>query len=63
MELSVQDHDLLDASPETTTVIGDIETWGIDYLDNGTVENDYAAWCAWHDDRHKGSPVLDAPEE
>ena len=62
MELSVQDHALLDASPEATTVIGDIDTWAMGYIDSGVVENDYAQWCAWHD-RLKEPPVLDASEE
>lgn len=62
MELSVQDHDFLDASLETTTVIGDIETWAMHYLDNGAVEDDYTKWCAWHD-RQKGPQVLDVSEE
>ena len=62
MELSVQDHAVLDASPEATTVLGDIDTWGMDYLDTGAVEDDYAQWCAWHA-RLQRPAVLDVSEE
>ena len=62
MYLSVQEHALLDALPEATTVIGDIDTWAIRYLDTGIVEDDYAAWCAWRD-RQKRLVGLDASED
>ena len=62
MYLSVQEHAILDALPEATTVIGDIDTWAIGYLDTGVVEEDYAQWCAWQD-RLQGPAVLDASED
>ncbi len=62
MYLSVQDHAILDAIPEATTVIGDIDTWAIGYLDTSAVEDDYAQWRAWQN-RQKSTLVLDVLEE